>query len=70
MTRKTSVLIDDDLLAKARQLLGTSTVRDTIHEALLEVLKNRARRDEVSALTTMKGLDLANRKVMSGAWRV
>jgi Arc/MetJ family transcription regulator len=67
--RKTSVAIDTDLFERARQALGTSTVRETIHKAFLEVLKSRARLDEVAALSVMEGLDLADPDVMSGAWR-
>jgi Arc/MetJ family transcription regulator len=66
---KTSVVIDTKLLERAKKILGTSTVRETIHLALLEVLQNRARHDEVAALSAMKGLDLADDEVMSGAWR-
>ena len=66
---KTSVAIDTELLDRAKELLGTTTVRETIHLALLEVLKNRARHDEVAALAAMEGLDLADAEVMSGAWR-
>jgi hypothetical protein len=69
VARKTSVAIDMDLLEQAKGLLGASTVRETIHLALLEVLRTRARLDEVAALTEMKGLDLADAEVMSGAWR-
>ena len=66
---KTSVDIDDDLLEQARSLLGTSTIKDTIHCALSEVVRAWARRREVEALVTMDGLDLADRKIMDGAWR-
>lgn len=66
---KTSVAIETELLNRAKELLGTTTVRETIHLALLEVLKNRARQDEVVALAAMEGLDLADPEVMSGAWR-
>jgi Arc/MetJ family transcription regulator len=66
---KTSVAIDTELLERAKKLLGASTVRETIHLALLEVLRSRAREDEVAALSTMKGLDLGDREVMARAWR-
>jgi Arc/MetJ family transcription regulator len=69
VARKTSVAIDTDLLERAKEALGTSTVRETIHQAFLEVLKSRARLDEVAALSVMEGLDLADPDVMSGAWR-
>jgi len=66
---KTSVDIDNDLLEQARNLLGTSSIKDTVHCALSEVVRAEARRQEVEALATMDGLDLADRKIMESAWR-
>lgn len=68
-TRKTSVEIDEELLAKAQVALQTSTVKATVAGALLEVVRARARREEVEALSAMAGMDLADRAVMNGAWR-
>ncbi|MFU8804049.1 MAG: type II toxin-antitoxin system VapB family antitoxin [Bradymonadaceae bacterium] len=68
-TRKTSVTIDEDLLAEARDVLHTETVRETIHLALLEVVRARARREEIEALQTMENSDLDDDEVMAGAWR-
>ena len=67
--RKTSVVIDEGLLAEAQKALRTTTVRDTIEGALLEVIRVRARRREIDALAGMKGMDLADPEVMGGAWR-
>ena len=67
--RKTSVAIDEELLAAAKEALNTTTVRATIEQALLEVLRARARREEVEALRSMDGIDLADPTVMAGAWR-
>lgn len=67
--RKTSVAIDEDLLAAAKEALSTKTVRATVEQALLEVLRSRARREEVDALRSMNGIDLADPSVMAGAWR-
>ena len=67
--RKTSVEIDDRLIAEARRVLGTSSIKQTIDRALREVLRNEARREEIRALATMDGLDLANESVMAKAWR-
>ena len=70
--RKTSVSIDEELLAAAKEALGTETVRETIDRALREVLqqgRTRARAEEVRALETMDGLDLADPEVTSSAWR-
>ena len=68
-TRKTSVEIDEDLLDHVRSVLGTTTLRETVEEAFLEVLRERARREEVEALSGMRGMDLDDDQVMAGAWR-
>ena len=67
--KKTSVVIDDRLLEEVRSLLGTASIRDTIDRALREIVRVEARRQEVSALVEMDGLDLADENVMAGAWR-
>lgn len=66
---KTSVVIDNLLLEQARSLLGTSSIRETVHRALCEVVRAEARRQEVEALVKMDGLDLADSEVMKNAWR-
>ncbi|CAN5345501.1 hypothetical protein BH24GEM3_BH24GEM3_07600 [soil metagenome] len=68
-TRKTSVEIDEELLEDARRILGTTTLRETVEEAFLRVLQEQARREEVEALRTMRGMDLADPAVMAAAWR-
>lgn len=68
-TRKTSVEINDELLAAVKRVLATTTVRETIEKAFLEILRARARSEEVEALSTMTGMDLADREVMARAWR-
>ena len=67
--RKTSVDIDDDLMKRARSVLGTSSIKATIDAALREVLRAEARRQEIMALSRMEGLDLAKKDVMAKAWR-
>ena len=69
MTRKTSVVIDVELLAEVQQILATTTVRETVQEAFHEVIRARARREEVRTLEAMKGLDLADPDIMARAWR-
>lgn len=68
-TKKTSVAIDEEVLASVQAILETRTIRDTIEKAFEEVLRRDARRREVEALSTMDGLDLADDEVMRGAWR-
>lgn len=67
--RKTSVDIDEDLVKRARSVLGTSSIKATIDAALREVLRAEARRQEIMALSRMEGLDLAKKDVMAKAWR-
>lgn len=68
-TRKTTIEIDDELLEQVRGALGTTTLKETVDEAFREVLRERARREEVEALSTMDGMDLDDDDVMAGAWR-
>ena len=67
--RKTSVEIDQDLLEQVRMALGTAALKETVEQAFLEVLRERARREEVEALSRMRGMDLDDDRVMAGAWR-
>lgn len=66
--RKTSVEINEELLSEVQGVLATSTVKDTVEQAFLEVLRARARREEAKALTSMRGMDLDDPAVMSQAW--
>jgi Arc/MetJ family transcription regulator len=68
-TRKISIEIDEALLNNVQRLLGTATLKDTIEEALRELLRQQARRDEVQELTSRNGLDLTDRDITSTAWR-
>jgi Arc/MetJ family transcription regulator len=67
--RKTSVEINEELLASVQRVLSTTTIKDTIEEAFREVLRAEARREEVDALVAMSGLDLSDAALMTGAWR-
>jgi Arc/MetJ family transcription regulator len=67
--RKTSLTIDEDLLTAVQAVLKTKTVKDTVERAFLEVLRAKAREEEVEALATQKGTDLGDAEVMSKAWR-
>jgi len=67
--RKTSIEIDPALLERVRAVLGTVTIKETVEEALLEVLREWARREEVEALHEMEEMDLDDPSVMSEAWR-
>ena len=66
--RKTTVEIDEDLLAAVQRIMGTGTLKATIEEAFREILRLEARRAEVKALSTMKGMDLNQPDVMTQSW--
>jgi Arc/MetJ family transcription regulator len=66
---KRLVDIDDELLAQAKALLGTDTMKDTVNQALREVIDAELRRRHVVRLIEMDGLDLNDPEVMAGAWR-
>lgn len=68
-SRKTSVVIDEELLAAVQEVLETKTVKDTIEHAFIEVLRANARAEEVEALSSQRGMDLGDDEVMAGAWR-
>ncbi len=67
--RKTSVEINVELLEAARRILETTTVKETVEEAFREVVRAQARRQEVEALSTHQGMDLADSEIMARAWR-
>jgi Arc/MetJ family transcription regulator len=67
--RKTSVEINEELLSAVQRVLSTATIKETIEEAFREILRAEARREEVEALSTMRGMDLADPDVMAKTWR-
>ena len=68
MTKKL-IDIDEAQLARAGEVLGAATMKETVNQALTEVIALAQRRDHVRRLTTMNGLDLDDDAVMSDAWR-
>lgn len=67
--KKTSFEIDTAKVEAAKQVLGTSTLTDTVDAALAEVIKLRQRKTLVELLFRPGALDLDDPDVMSGAWR-
>jgi Arc/MetJ family transcription regulator len=66
---KTLIDIDDELLAQAREVLQTSTKKDTVNGALAEVVALARRRALLAELTGDGLPDLLDEKVMSAAWQ-
>ena len=63
------LLIDDELLDGAGQILGTTSPGETIERALREVVAVEARRRIIERMRSQRGLDLADPDVMRSAWR-
>ncbi len=66
---RTTLVLDERKLAKARAVLKTKGIKETVERALDEVIAYEARRKAVEQLRTMQGLDLDDAKVMRRAWR-
>lgn len=66
---KTTLLVDDKKLERARKILGTKGIKETIDRALDEVVALASRRRALGRLKTMDGLDLDDPEVMDEAWR-
>ncbi|MHB1469294.1 MAG: type II toxin-antitoxin system VapB family antitoxin [Solirubrobacteraceae bacterium] len=66
--RRTTLDIDEDMLARAREILGTAGVKDTVNKALLEVVRREAGKRLIKRLKENE--DLANPEIMARARRV
>ncbi|CAN5584358.1 hypothetical protein BH23ACT3_BH23ACT3_18960 [soil metagenome] len=66
---KTLIDVDDDVLAAAQQVLGTSTKKDTVNRALAEVAALAARRRDLDRLARDRAADLRDPDVVASAWR-
>jgi Arc/MetJ family transcription regulator len=66
---KTSIDLDDGLVARAAAVLGTRGFKATVQRALEEVVARDARMRLAERLRCMTGLDLDKPEVMDRAWR-
>ena len=69
MGHRTLVEIDPELLDSAKDILGTTTIRETVDRALRDVVRTKAIRDHLVQMHTLEGLDLDDPDVMAQAWR-
>jgi len=58
--------IDEHMLAKAREMLGTRGIKDTVDEALREVVRRDAGRRLIERLKDNS--DFGNPEIMARAW--
>lgn len=57
MTRRTSVDLDEELLAQAQSVLGTRGVRDTVEAAFREVVRRALRHRLADRIESAAGVD-------------
>lgn len=69
MVSKTLIDIDDDLLAKSQEILGTTTKKDTVNAALREVVRLRAAEDFIELARGGIFDDLLDPETAGRAWR-
>jgi Arc/MetJ family transcription regulator len=66
---KTLIDVDEGLLARSQQILGTATKKETVNGALRELVR-RAAAEDFLALAKAGGLrHAADGEVMAQAWR-
>ena len=66
---RTTLVLDERKLAKARRLLRTKGIKDTVAAALDEVIAYESRRLAVEQMRNLEGLELDDPKIMAKAWR-
>jgi Arc/MetJ family transcription regulator len=64
--RRTTLDIDDEMLIRAREVLGTHGIKDTVDEALREVVRREAGARIIGWLKENE--DLRNPEIMERAW--
>lgn len=57
MTRRTTIEIDDDLLARAQQALGTTGLKDTVDAAFSEAIRRSLRERLAKRIAEGTGID-------------
>jgi len=67
--RKTTLVIDDDLIRDARAALGTSGIKDTIDQALRDAVARQAQVRLMEFFGDPSRHDLNDPDVMKSAWR-
>jgi Arc/MetJ family transcription regulator len=66
---KTLIDIDEDLLTRSQEILGTSTKKDTVNAALRQVTQRAAAEDFLAMAREGKLSDAADHDVIAQAWR-
>jgi Arc/MetJ family transcription regulator len=65
----TRIEVDQELLAQAADIFGTTTKKATVNEALRRVVQSETRRRHLEELAAGALPDLSDPAVMRAAWR-
>jgi Arc/MetJ family transcription regulator len=69
MMSTTQIELDQELLEQAATILGTTTKKATVNEALRRVVRSEARRRHLEELAAGALPDLNVPEIMQAAWR-
>ena len=69
MARRTSIVVDDDLLEEAQQALGTRGLKETVYAAFNEAIRARRRKQLLSRLRDPSGFDDEALRQARDEWR-
>jgi Arc/MetJ family transcription regulator len=67
---KTVIDIDDDLLAQAQAILGTTTKKDTVNTAMREIVRRAAANELIEMGRRGAFKDLLDPEVRKRMWRM
>lgn len=59
MPRRTTIEIDDELLSRAQEALGTRGLKDTVEKAFYEAIRKDLRERLAARIETGEGIDLS-----------
>ena len=65
----TQIELDQELLEQAALILGTTTKKATVNEALRQVVRSEVRRRHLEELAAGALPDLSDPEIMQAAWR-
>ena len=65
----TQIELDQELLEQAASILGTTTKKATVNEALRRVVRSEVRRRHLEELAAGALPDLGDPQIMQAAWR-
>jgi Arc/MetJ family transcription regulator len=69
VARRTSIVVDDELLEEAQRALGTRGLKETVYAALHEAIRTRKRKQLLARLRDPGGFDDEALRQARDEWR-